>query len=154
MIDLLLKRKERDSRIDGGYFRDFGNEILQRTKQDQDQTNKNEIHRENETHRDAESTTSNNSEETVTTHESGAYPAIPVQEYRDSPIEDIAVHSLRRNRVVGDKAKRNKEQEDNVRSADMDFMLDLKTLNRETAADSDHIELNCCIEYNNTSQIP
>ena len=61
---------------------------------------------------------------------------------------------MRINRVVEGKAKRNKQQEDNVRSADLDFMLDLETIIKETAADLDLIELNCCIEDINTEQIP
>ena len=101
-----------------------------------------------------ESTTSTNSENAVATHEPGAYPAIPVQEYRDGPIEEIAVHYVRINRIVEQKAKRNKQQEDNIGSAELDFMLDLETLIKETAADLDFIELNCCIEDNNTEQIP
>ena len=141
-IYLKLKRKERESHIRGGYFRDFGDEIPQRTGQDE------------ETHRDAESITSNNSKEAVATHEPGAYPAIPVQEYRDGPIEEIAVHYVRINRVVVTKVKRNKEQDDNVRSAKLDFMLDLETLIKETTADPELIELNCCLENNNTNMIP
>ena len=96
--DLQLKRKERESSIGGGYFRDFGDEILQRITQNQ--MNREETHRENETHRDAESSICNNSEETVATHEPGAYLALPVQEYRDGPIEEIAVHYELINRVV------------------------------------------------------
>ena len=57
---------------------------------------------------------------------------------------------MRINRVVEEKAERNKQQEDNVRSAEVDFMLDLETIIEETAADPDLIELNCCIEDNNT----
>ena len=151
LIDLQLKRKERDSRIGGGYFRDFGNEIPQRATQDQ--TNREKTNRENEIHRDAECTISSNAVEAVVTHEPGAYPAIPVQEYRDDPIEEIAVHCLRINRVVEDKAKCNTQQED-VRSADLNFMLDLETLIEKTSANSDLIELNCCIKDNNTNQIP
>ena len=93
-IDLRLKRKERESHFGGGYFRDFSDEIPQRTRQNE------------ETHRDAESTTSNNSEDPVATHEPGVYPTIPVQEYRDGPIEEIAVHYVRINRVVETKAKK------------------------------------------------
>ena len=141
-IDITLNRKERESHIGGGYFRDFGDEIPQRTGQDE------------ETHKDAESTTSNNSEGAVATHEPGAYPPIPVQEYRDGPIEEIAVHYVRINRVVETKAKRNKQQEDNVRSAELDFMLNLETLIKETSADPELIELNCCLEGNNTNMIP
>ena len=141
-IDLNLKRKERESNIGGSYFRDFGDKIPQRAKQDE------------ETYRDAESTTSNNSEEAVGTYEPGAYPAIPLQEYRDSPIEEIAVHHVRINRIVETKAKRKKQQEDNVRSAELDFMLDLETLIKETAADPELIELDCCLEDNNTNMIP
>ena len=147
-IDIQLKRKERESHIGGGYFQDFGDEIPQRQPQEQQQSTN------NETNRDTESTTSNNSEDAVATHEPGAYPAIPVQEYRDGPIEEIAVHYVRINRIVEQKAKRNKQQEDNIRSAELDFMLDLETLIKETAADPDLIELNCCIEDNNMEQIP
>ena len=61
---------------------------------------------------------------------------------------------MRINRVVGEKAKRNKQQEDNVRSAKLDFMLDMETIIKETAADPDLIKLNCCIEDKNPEQIP
>ena len=119
-IDLQLKRKESESHIGGGYFGDFGDEKPQRTTQD------GETHRENETQRNAESTTSNNSKEKVATHEPGAYPAIPVQDYRDGPIEEIAVHYVRTNCIVEEKAKRNKQQEDNVRLVELDFILTWK----------------------------
>ena len=69
-------------------------------------------------------------------------------------MEEIAVHYVRINCVVVEKAKRNKQQEDNVRSAELDFMLDLETIIKETATDPDLIELNCCIEDNNLEQIP
>ena len=52
------------------------------------------------------------------------------------------------------KAKRNKQQEENVRSAELDFMLDQETLIKETTADPELIELNCCLEDNNTKMIP
>ena len=52
------------------------------------------------------------------------------------------------------KATRNKQQEDNIRAAELDFVLDLETLIKETAADTDLIELNCCLEDNNSNQIP
>ena len=89
----------------------------------------------------------------MTTHDPVAYPAIPVQENRDGPIEDIAVHYVRINRVVEQKAARNKQQEDNIRAAELDFLLDLETLIKETAADPDLMELNCCLEENNSQQI-
>ena len=89
----------------------------------------------------------------MATHEPGAHPAIPVQEYRDGPIEEIVVHYVKINRIVEEKAKRNKQQEDNVISADLDFMLDLETLIKETAADPELIELNCWLEDNNTNLI-
>ena len=71
----------------------------------------------------------------MTKHEPGVYPAIPVQDYRVGPIEDIAVHYFRINRAVEQKATRNKQHEDNTRAAKLDFMLDLKTLIKETAVD-------------------
>ena len=64
------------------------------------------------------------------------------------------VHYVRTNREVEGKATRNKQQEDNVRSAELDFMLDLETLIKETAANPDLVELNCCNEDINTNQIP
>ena len=52
------------------------------------------------------------------------------------------------------KATRNKQHDDNVRAAELDFMRDLETLIKETAADPVLIELNCCcIEDNNFYQI-
>ena len=134
-----LKRKERESRISGGFFKNFGEEIPPR----QDQTDRN-----NEANRDTESTTSSNQDEAVATHEPRVYPGIPEKNYRDGPIKVIAVHYIRKNRVVEQKATRNTQQEDNVRAAELDFMLDLETLIKETAADVDFIELNCCIEDN------
>ena len=107
-----------------------------------------------ETNRETESTASSTPEKHVTTREPGAYPAIPVQEFRDGPIEEIAVRYIRINRVIEKKAVRNKKQEDNVRAAELDFMLDLETLTKETAADPDLIELQCCIEDDNLSQAP
>ena len=79
---------------------------------------------------------------------------MPVQEYRDGPIEEIVVHYVTINRIVEEKSKRNIQQEDNVRSAELDFMLDLETLIKETVADTELIELNCCLEENNTNLIP
>ena len=90
----------------------------------------------------------------MATHELGAYPAISVKEYSDGSIEEIAVHYVRINRIVEEKAKRNKQQEGNVRSAELDFTLDLETLIKETAADPELIELNCCLEDNNNNLIP
>ena len=118
-IDIQLKRKQEQSQIGSGYFRNIGDETLQRSENTEQGSN-------NIENRDTESTTSSNTEEAVTTHEPGAYPAIPVLEYRDGPIEDIAVHYVRINRVVEQKAARNKQQEDNTRAAELDFMLDLK----------------------------
>ena len=87
----------------------------------------------------------------MATHEHGGYPAVSVQEYRDGPIEEIAVHCVT---IVEEKAERNKQQEDNVRSAELDFMLDLETLIKKTAADPELIELNCCLEENSTKLNP
>ena len=98
-------RRKKESHIGGGSFRDFGDEIPQSNTQDQ--TNREETRHENETNRDAESTTSNNSHEAAATQASVAYPAIPVQQYRDGPIEEIAVHYVRLNRIVEEKGKRN-----------------------------------------------
>ena len=53
-----------------------------------------------------------------------------------------------------EKATRNRQQEYNIRSAELDFMLDLETLIKETAADPDQIEGQCCLEDNNTLAIP
>ena len=89
----------------------------------------------------------------MATNEPGAYPAIPVQ-YRDGPIEEIAVHYVRINRTVEEKAKRNKQQEDNVKSVALDFKLELETLIKETAADPELIDLKCCLEENSFNLIP
>ena len=153
-IDIQLRQKIREQHIGGGYFQNFGDDIPQRQNTEQQQTERNEPAPGNETNRDTESTVSNNSEEAVATHEPGTYPTIPVQEYRDGPIEEIAVHYVRINRVVEEKRKPNRQQEDNVRSAELDFMLDLETIIKETAADPDLIELGCCIEDNKLDQIP
>ena len=150
-IDIQLRRKIRESHNGGGYFQNFGDETPQGQNTEQQQQQQMER---TETNRDTESTASNNSEEAITTHEPGTYQAKPVQKYRDGPIEEIAVHYVRINRVVEEKAKRNEQQEDNVRSAELDFMLDLETIIKETAANPDLIELNCCIEDNNLEQIP
>ena len=91
-------------------------------------------------------------EEPVTTQEPGAYPAISVQHFRDGPIEEIAVRYVRINRVLKNKAVRNEKQEDNVRAAELDFILDLETLIKEAAVDPDLIELQCCIEDDNLNQ--
>ena len=64
--------------------------------------------------------------------EPGSYPAIPAHEYRDGHIEEIAVHYARINKIVDSKQPRNRTQEDNVRTAELDFMLDLETLIKET----------------------
>ena len=128
-IGIQLKRKQELSRIGDGYFRNFGDEVPQRPETTND-------------NRDTESTTSSHTEEAVTIHEPGAYPAIPVQDYRDGPIEDIAVHYVRINRVVEQKATRSKQQEDNIRAAELDLMLDLETFIKETAADPDLIVSN------------
>ena len=105
-IDFQLRRKIKEFHISGGYFQNFGDEIPQRqTTEQQQQTERNEPPRENEIIKDTESITSNNSEEAIATHEPGTYPAIPLQEYRDGPIEEIAVENVRINRVVEEKAK-------------------------------------------------
>ena len=72
-IDIQLKRKQEHSRIGGGYFRDFRDEIPQKPENTEQESNNNE-------NKDTESTTSTNTEEAVTIHEPGAYTARPVQE--------------------------------------------------------------------------
>ena len=82
----------------------------------------------------------------VTTQEPGAYPAVPVQRYRDGAIDETAVHYLRINREIEKKVIRNRQQDDNNQSAKLDFMVDLEILIKETAADTDLNELQCCLE--------
>ena len=77
-----------------------------------------------------------------------------MQEYRDGPIEEIAVHYVRIKKIIETKAPRHRQQEDNIRSAELYFMLDLETLIKETAADPDLTEVQCCIEDNNIQAIP
>ena len=149
-----MRRKEenRVTHIGGGYFKNFGDEIPQATGTSSEintETTKIQKHIP-----DTESTVSSTPEEPVITEEPGSYPAIPVQEYREGPIEEIAVHYVRINKVIETKAPRNRQQEDNIRAAELDFMLDLETLIKETAPDPDLIEVQCCIEDNKTQAIP
>ena len=58
------------------------------------------------------------------------------------------------NRVNEKNATRNRQQDDNIRSAELDFMLALESLIEETAADPDLIEVQCCLEDNETLSIP
>ena len=58
------------------------------------------------------------------------------------------------NRVIENQATRNCQQDDKIRSAELDFMLELETLIQGTAADPDLIEVQCCLEDNNTLAIP
>ena len=153
-IDICLRRKEenRVTHIGGGYFKDFGDEIPQ-TPGTSTENNPEAISIQKSAP-DTKFTISLTPEEPIVTEEPGTYPAIPVQEYRYGPIEESAVHYVRINKVIETNAPRNRLQEDNIRSAELDFMLDLETLNEETAADPDLIEIQCCIEDNNTQAIP
>ena len=89
----------------------------------------------------------------TTTQEPGAYLAIPVQEFRDEPTEEIAVHYVRINRVEEKKATRYRQQEDNIGSAELDFNLDLETLIEQPHADPDLMDLQCCLEDNKSRTI-
>ena len=137
------KKKNRVTHIGGGYFKDFGDEIPQ-TPGTSTEKNPEAISIQKSAP-DTDSTISSTPEEPIVTEEPGTYPAIPVQEYRDGPIEEIAVHYVRINKVIETKAPRNRLQEENIRSAELDFMLDLETLIKETAPDPDLIEIQCCI---------
>ena len=106
------------------------------------------------TSKHSESTASSNPKESIPTHEPGACPSIPVEDFCDGPMEAIALHYVRINRVEKNNALRNKKQEDNVRSAELDFMLNLETLIKETAAHPDFIELQGCLEDNKLNQMP
>ena len=55
------------------------------------------------------------------------------------------------NRVVKTEVAKNKQQEDNVRSVELDFMLVLETLIEETP---DLIQQQGCLDDNNLSQRP
>ena len=107
---------------------------------------------------DTKSTVSSSPEEPVTTQELGAYPAISVNEYRDGPIEEIVVHYVRINhssgKTIENKAVGNRQQEENIQSAELDSMLDFETLLKETAAYPNLIEEQCCLEANKLLQIP
>ena len=153
-IDHRLRRKRENcvTHIRGGYLKNFGDEIPQAPGTSTD-ANPELISIQN-TAQDTESTVYSRPEEPVPTHEPGSYPAIPVQDYRDGPIEEIAVHYVRINKVVETKATRNRHQEDNIRSAELHFMLDLETLIKETAADTDLNEVQCYIEDDNTQANP
>ena len=86
-IDIRLQRKEecRDTHLGCGYFKDFGDEIPTATGPSTE-TNPDTIGIQKVID-DSESTVSSTLEEPTTTQEPGTYPAIPVQEYRDGPIE-------------------------------------------------------------------
>ena len=90
-IDIRLRSKEecRDTHLGGGCFKDFRDEIPTATGPSTE-TNPDTISIQKVIH-DTESTVSSTPEEPTTTQEPGTYPAIPVQEYRDGPIEEIAV---------------------------------------------------------------
>ena len=88
------------------------------------------------------------------TEEPGSYPAIPVQDNRGGPIEETAVHYVRINKIIETKDPRNRQQEGNTRSGELDFMLNLETLIEETAPDPNLIEVQCCLEDNNIRAIP
>ena len=153
-IDIHLRRKEenRVTHIGGAYFKNFGDEIPQTlgtSAENNPETTSIQI-----AAPDTESTVFSSPEEPVITEEPESYPAIPVQEHRDGPIEEIAVHYVRMNKTIETKAPRNRQQDDNIRSAELDFMLDLETLIKETAANPDLIEVQCCIEDNNIQAIP
>ena len=144
-LDIRLRRKEcRDRHLGGGYFEDFGDEIPTTTGP-YTETNPDRMSIQKVIH-DTESTVSSTPEEPTTTQEPGTYPAIPVEKYRDGPIEELSVRYVRINHVIEERAPRNRQQEDNIRAAEFDFMLDLETLIKETSADPDLIELQCCLE--------
>ena len=66
-----------------------------------------------------------NSEEVVPSHEPGVYLA---KYYWDGPIEERAIHCVRKICVVESEIEsEEKQQEDHVRSAELDFMLGLET---------------------------
>ena len=90
-IDIRLRRKEEccDTHLGDGYFNDFGDEIPTTTGP-YTETNPDRISIQKVIH-DTESTVSSTPKKPTTTQEPGTYPAIPVQEYRDGPIEEIAV---------------------------------------------------------------
>ena len=120
-LDIRLKPKEehRITQIDGVYFKDCG---IQTPPKQQEPGKSDETSM--EANRETESMTFSTPEEPVTTQEPGAYSAIPVPNFRDGPKEQIAVRYVRINRVIENKAVRNKKQENNVRAAELDFMLD------------------------------
>ena len=154
-IDIRLRRKVYEencvTHIGGGYFNNFGDEIPQTPGTSVETTP--ETISTQKAAPDTLSTVSSSPEEPVITEEPGSYPAIPVHENSDSPIEEIAVHYVRINKLIETKAPRNRQQEENIRSAELDFMLDLEMLIKITAADAVLIELQCCIEDSNIQAI-
>ena len=152
-IDLRLKQKEenRNARLGGGYF-EYNQPKQPDNKEEAEQQNPDQAGTSgsntkiNNTPIRSREPSPNNGEDTSnvssmqdkeppTTKEPGSYPAIKVHEYRDGPIEEIAVHYVRINKIVENKQPRIRTQEDNVRTAELDFMLDLETLIKETSAD-------------------
>ena len=137
-IDLQLKRKEGESQI--GLLQNFGNEIPPGPQ---------EL---NQTSKDTKSTASTKSEQAVATHEPGANPAIPVQDYRDSPIE---VKSTNPNKPRSGRKNERKQAAGKQRQGSrLRLHAGPGNTNKKTAADPDLIELNCCLEENNSSIFP
>ena len=105
-IDLRLKRKEkhRITHIGEGYFKSFGDQ-LPREQREPVTLAETPL----ETNRETESTASSTPEEPVTTQKLGAYPAIPIQEFIDGPIEEIAVRYVRINRSYRKQSRQKQE---------------------------------------------
>ena len=91
-IDIRLQRKDenRVTHIGGGHFKSFGNKIPQTPGTSAE--NNSETISNQKAAPETKSRVSSSPEEPVITEEPGSYPAIPMQEYRDGPIEEIAVH--------------------------------------------------------------
>ena len=98
-VGVITYEKKRMPRhtLEGRYFKDFNDEV---SPAPGTSTETNPYTISTQKYQDTESPVSSTPEEPTSTQEPETYPAIPVQKYRDGPIEEIAVHYVRINRVI------------------------------------------------------
>ena len=104
---LSKKRKEecRSNYLGGSYLKSLAVKSYGTKGQPQ-------AHSQTRTYLDTKSRVLSTSREPVTAYEPGAYPAIPVHEYRDEPLDEIAVHYVPLKCIVKKETTRNKQPED------------------------------------------
>ena len=101
---------------------------------------------------DKEQNSTVSSESEVVVESSQDYPAVKVHEYGDG--ESKIISYIRINRVAETNFTSTQRAEENVRKAEMDFMLDLQSIIKETAADPEILKVKLCLERDRKEQIP